>query len=212
MVRTEASSFAEPAADCNRAHPDDPMSPAPADSYDNMSTGIGASKQPIQQHFSRSPRQMGGHFVPPDPAARYKSGWTHHGMGGHNSIGGNYGKGGSYGGMGGNGSSPQRFGGHSPNIPNASAASGQSDGESHVSTEEMQKQMKVKDKVITELVGIVESLEINYGIAIDDQTHAFQKFVSIAFSMEEEAREAGNTASSTMTKGKYFRHCTSTGG
>lgn len=200
MVRTEASSFAEPAADCNRAHPDDPISPGPAGSYDNLSTGIGEFKQPIQQHFSRSPRQMGGHFVPPDPAARHKSGWTHHG------------KGGSYGGLGGNGSSPQHFSGHSPNNPNASAASGQSEGKLRVSTEEMQKQMKVKDKVITELIGIVESLEINYGIAIDDQTNAFQKFVSIARSMEEEAREAGNSASSTMTKGKLPRHCTYTGG
>ena len=212
MLETEASSFAEPAAECNRAHYDDPMSPAPADPYDNMSTGTGASKQPFQQHFSRSPRQVGGHFVPPDPAARHKSSWTHHGMGGHNSIGGNLSKGGSYGGMDGNGSTPQNFGGHSPSNPNASAASGQSDGKSCVSTEEMQKQIKVKDKVITELVGIVESLEINYGIAIDDQTHAFQNFVSIARSMEIEAREAGNAASSTMTKGKYSHHRTSTSG
>lgn len=80
---------------------------------------------------------------------------------------------------------------------NPSAASGQSRGQSSTSIEEMQKQLKVKDKVITELAGIVASLEINYGISIDDQTHTFQNFISIARSMEEEARGAGNATASS---------------
>lgn len=80
---------------------------------------------------------------------------------------------------------------------NPSAASGQSRGQPSTSIEEMQKQLKVKDKVITELAGIVASLEINYGISIDDQTHTFQNFINIARSMEEEARAAGNPTASS---------------
>ena len=80
---------------------------------------------------------------------------------------------------------------------NPSAASGQSHGQSSTSIEEMQKQLKVKDKVITELAGIVASLEINYGISIDDQTHTFQNFINIARSMEEEARAAGNATAAS---------------
>lgn len=94
---------------------------------------------------------------------------------------------------------------------NASAASGQSRSQSSTSIEEMQKQLKVKDKVITELAGIIESLEINYGISIDDQTHTFQNFINIARSMEEEAREAGNaTAPDRVNQGYYHPHPSST--
>ena len=203
MVKVEGSSFAEPAADYKRAHSDESTSRALADSHPNMSIGIGASKPLIQQHLSCSPPQMGGQFVPPRPAAQHKSSWTQHGMADNYSIGGSYDGQGSHHRMGGNGAGPQQSDSNSPNNLNASAASGQSRGHSSMSTEEMQKQMKVKDKVITELAGIVESLEIDYGISIDDQTQSFQNFVNIAHSMKEEAREAGNAASSGMTKGKY---------
>ncbi len=126
---------------------------------------------------------------------------THHGKGGYYSCDENYS------GMGDNGS-----GGNSPNDFDASGTSDQSGGHSSGFTEEMQKQIQVKDKVITELAGIVELLEINYGISIDHQTRAFHDFVNIARSMEAEAREAGNAASSSMTKGNYHRECTFTRG
>ncbi|KAF6225514.1 hypothetical protein HO133_009514 [Letharia lupina] len=216
MVKEELFGSAQPIVNYNRAHPDDSTSPAPADSYRNMSIGIGASNQPVQEHFIRSPPQMGGNFVAPSHAAQYPSGSIRYDTASSYGPGGNYGgmgvnyggTGGNYGGMdgnygmGGNGPDPHHFGVNGSNNPNTSMPSGQYGGRSGGSTQEMQKQMKVKDKVITELAGIVEMLEINYGISIDDQTTTFQKFMDIARSMEEEAREAGNVASSSETKGR----------
>lgn len=179
MVKEEGSSSAGPVVNFNRAHPDESTSPAPVNSYRSMSIGIGASHQP---------RQMGGNFMPPSPAAHYSGGSAHFGAGGNYGVGGNYGAmGGSDGGMGGGGP--------------ASVSPGQPGGRSGAPIQEVQRQMKVKDKVITELAGIVEMLEINYGISIDDQVETFQKFMNIASSMEEEARGAGNAASTGNDKG-----------
>ena len=70
--------------------------------------------------------------------------------------------------------------------------------------------MQVKDKVIADLAGIVEALEIMFGFSIDDQTQTFQNFLHIAHSIEEEGHAAGNPASSIFTEGPYPRLCTST--
>ena len=105
--------------------------------------------------------------------------------------------------MGGNGPSPHHFGGSSSKNPYIPALSGPSGGHSAGSIAELQKQMKMKDKAITELAGIVESLEINCGISIDDQTATIQKLMAIANSMEKEAREAATAASSSQTTGTY---------
>lgn len=196
MVKGEDAGSAEPAASSSRPHPENHLSPPPADFYRNMSIGIGPSSQPFHQQFSTFPHQPGGNFVPPSPAVQYTGGSTQYGIGGHyGGIGGNYGgiggsnggRGGNYAGMGGNqpnyGPGAQPFGGE---------ASGQSGGHSSGPTE-----MQIKDKVITELAGIVEMLEINYGISIDEQTETVQKFMNVAHSLEEEARQAGNSASSS---------------
>ena len=102
----------------------------------------------------------------------------------------------------GNGFTCDHSGGNSPNIVNTSAVSGRYDGYSSSLDEEMRRQLQVKDKVITELAGIVEMLEINYGISIDVQTNAFQTFVNIAHSMQEEARQEGKADSAGGTKGR----------
>ena len=83
------------------------------------------------------------------------------------------------------------------------AASSHHVGHSTDVMDTLQRQIKVKDKVIAELAGIIESLEINYGISIDDQTQTFQNVLHIANSMAEEAHEADNAASPDSTKGKY---------
>lgn len=189
MIKREGSGSAEAAADFNRPHPGDHLSSPPAESYRNMSIDIGASGQPFHQQFSLFPRQTGSNFAPPSPAARYTSGTTQYGLGGpYGGLAGNHGSmSGNYAGMGDNqpnyGPGPHSFGGNT---------SGQSVGPSNGPTE-----MQIKDKVITELAGIVEMLEINYGISIDEQTEAVQKFMNVAHSLEEEARRAGNAASST---------------
>ena len=187
MIKAEDSSFTEPTINYNRAHNNVSPSPAPAGSYRRTS--------------------MNGNIVPLEPAAQHKGSWTQQGIGGSLSVGGNHSIDGSYGGMGsprrmvGSGSSPQHFGSNSPNI-NTFADSGHSGGHSSGSTQEMQKQMEVKDKVITELASIVESLEINYEISVADQIRTFQDFMNIAHSMEEDAREVKKAASSSNIKGK----------
>ena len=204
------------AIDYSRAQSDDVMSPTSADPYPSMSIGIGVTKQPTQQPSSRSPHHFDGHFVPPSPTARHDSGWTHHHVGDDHSVGDDYSIGGGHSGMGShnhmgsNSSDPQQSSSNSPQNYNASAASGHHVGHSSNSIETLQKQMQVKDKVIADLVGIVEALEINLEFSIDDQIETFQKFLHIANSMEEEACAAGNPASSIFTKGPYSRLCTST--
>ena len=204
------------AADYSRAQSDNVMSPTPAHPYPSMSIGIGVTNQPTQQRSSRSPRHFDGDFTPPSPTARHDSGWTHHRVADDHSVGDNYSIRGSHGGlgshhhMGSNGSDPQQSSSNSRKTFNASATSGHHDGHSSSSIETLQKQMQVKDKVIADLVGIIEALEINYGFSIDDQTQTFQYLYHIAHSMEEEARAAGNPASSILTKGLYPRLCTST--
>ena len=204
------------ATNYSRGQSDDVMSPASADPYPSMSIGIGVTKQPTQQPSSRSPHQFDGHFVPPSPTARHDSGWTHHRVGDDHSGGDDYSIGGGHSGMGShnhmgsNGSDPQQSSSNSPKNYNASAASGHHVGHSSGSIETLQKQMQVKDKVIADLVGIVEALEISLEFSIDDQVETFQKFFHIADSMEEEARAAGNPTSSIFTKGPYPRLYTST--
>ena len=143
IVREDGSRPVEPAVYYDRAHPGDSTSPASADAYHSISIGVNTSSRHSQQHLDHSPRQIGGNFLPPSPAA--------------------------------------------------------SD-----SLQEMQKQMKVKDKVITELAGIVEMLEINYGISIHDQADALQKLTNIAHSMKEDAREAENAPSPTNKTASKF--------
>lgn len=172
-----------------------------------MSIGIGAFSQPFLQQFTPSPRQTGGNYTAPSPAAQYTDGTTHYGMrGSYGGMGGSYGSvGGSYGEMVDNhpsfGPGPHYFDTNNPKNHNTS---GQSGGHSSGPTE-----MQIKDKVITELAGIVEMLEINYGISIDDQTDTFQKFMNF---VEEEERETGSAASSNETRGKYPHWNTSSGG
>ena len=211
MVKGEWFGSDEPAVNFNRPHPDDHLFLPPADSYRNMSIGVGASGQP-------SPRPMGGNFVPPIRATQDFGGSTHYGIGGdYGGTGGNYaGMGGNYRGMGDNpanyGPGPHHSGRNSLDNPNTSAPSGPLAGQSGGPIQEMQKQMQVKDKVITELAGLVEMLEINCGISIDDQVDTFQKFMTIARSMEDEAREAGNAASTGNGKGNYAYQSASTRG
>ena len=145
------------------------------------------------------------------PSVQYIGGSTHYGSDNHYGIGSdnggmsghydmgsnltNYGPGG-----------PHQFGGNSPNRPNTFASPDHFGGQPDGPTQKMRKQMKVKDKVITELADIVEMLEINYGISIDDQTDTLQKFMNIARSKEEDAkkaREEGTAVSSGRTTGKY---------
>lgn len=205
MVKGEWFGSAEPIVNFNRPHPDSHLSSPPADSHCNMSIGIGNSTQPFHQQFSPSLHQAGDNFTAaPNPAAQYTGGPTRYGLGGnHAGMVGHYGMGGN----GGNHTSDYGPGHHQSggNNPNASMPSGQYAGQyssqyggpSDGPTQEMHDEMKVKDEVITELAGIVEMLEINYGISIDDQTDTVQKFLNIARSMEEEARET------VSSKGKY---------
>lgn len=205
MVKEEGFDSAEPLVNFNRPHPDDRPSPPPADSHRNLSIDFEAPGHPFNQNFSHYPHQAGGNFMASSPSAQYTGGSTHYGMDNHYGMGGNYGGMSGHYDMGSNltnyGPGPRQFGGNSPNHPNTFASPGQSDGP----TQEMRKQMKVKDKVITELAEIVEMLEINYGISIDDQTDTLQKFMNIARSMEEDAkkaREEGKAISSSRTTGK----------
>lgn len=204
------------AADYSRAQSDDVMSSISADPYPSMSIGIGVNKQPTPQPSTYSPCHLDGHFVPPSPTARHDSGGTSHRVGDNHSVGDDYSIGGGHGGMGShnhigsNCSDPQQSSSNSPETVNASAASGHRVDHSSGSIETLQKQMQVKDKVIADLAGIVEALEIMYGFSIDDQTQTFQNFLHIAHSIEEEARAAGNPASSISSKGPYPRVCTST--
>ena len=187
-----------------------------ADPYPSTSLGIRVIKQPTQQRSSGSPRHFDGHFVPPSPTAQHDSGWTHHRVADNHSLGDNYSISGSHGAsgshhhMGSNGSDPQQSSSNSRKTFDASAASGHHDGHSSGSIETLQKQMQVKDKVIADLVDIVEALEINYGFSIDDQTQTFRNLLHTARSMEEEARAAGNSASSFLTNGPYSHLYTST--
>lgn len=208
MVKEEYG-FAEPAVNFNHPHPNDHLSSPPADSYRNLSIGIGASSQPFHQQLSQPPQQTGGSFTASGPTAHYAGVGDHYGMGSnYGSMGGNHGGlGGGYGGMGGNITNydphPHHIGDNTPSNLNASAPSGQPDGQAGIDFWEMQKKMKVKDKVITELAGIIEMLEINYGISIDDQNETLEKLMGIARSLEEEAREGGNAASAGKGKGRH---------
>ena len=195
------------AIDYSRAPSDDVVSPTSADPYPSMSIGIGVTKQPTQQLSSRSPRHFDGDFVPPSPTVQHDNGRTHHRGGDNHSVGDNHSNGGSHDR---NGSDPQQSSSNSPKTLNTSAASGHHVGHSSNSIETLQKQMQVKDKVIADLAGIVEALEINYQFSIDDQTQIFQNFLHIANSMEEEARAADNLASSIVTEGPYPHLRTST--
>ncbi|KAL9072348.1 MAG: hypothetical protein Q9161_003667 [Pseudevernia consocians] len=204
MVKEEGCGSAEPAVNFNRPHPDDRPSPPPADSHRNLSTDFEAPGHPFHQQFSRYPHQAGGNFMASSPSAQYISGSTHYGIGSdYGGMSGHYG-------MGSNltnyGPGPHQFGGNSPNSPNTFASPDHFGGQSDGPTQKLRKQMKVKDKVITELAEIVEMLEINYGISIDDQTDTLQKFMNIARSKEEDAkkaREEGTAVSSGKTTGKY---------
>lgn len=202
MVK-EAFSSTEPAGKFNRPHPNDEFSSPLADSYRNMSIDIGASSQPFHQQLSHTLYQTGGDFTAPGPpTGQYPGASIDYGAGGH------YGMGGNYGGMGGNinnyGPSLHHFGDNSPSNLNISAPSGQFDGQAGHYYREMLKKIRVKDKVISELAGIIEMLEINYGISIDDQNETLEKLMNIAHSLEEEAREGGNAASTGEGKGKYY--------
>lgn len=192
MVQDERFSSTEPQVNFNRVYSDNTMSPAPADSHRNMSFGMGAFHQPFQQHFDGSPYPMACSPVPPSPVARGTGGF-YGGMGDNE------------GGLGGNAPDPHRFDCNSTIISDAFAPSGQSGGHSDGPIQAMQRQIQVKDKVITELAGIVEMLEINHGITIDDQIDTCQELLKIARSMEEEACQAGSAASSSQTKGKHSR-------
>ena len=204
------------ATDHSRAQSDNLISPTSADPYPSMSIGIGDTKQPTPQTSTCSSCHYDCHFVPPSPTAQRDSGWTHHRVGDNQSVGDDYSVGGGHSGMGSqhhigsNGSDPQQSSSNSPETFNASAASGHHVDHSSGSIETLQKQMQVKDKVIADLAGIVEALEIMYGFSIDDQTQTFQNFLHIAHSIEEEACAAGNPASSIFSKGPYTRLCTST--
>ena len=193
----------EPAVNFNLPRPDDYFYLPPADSYRNMSIGIGAFSPPFHQQCTPSPRQTSGSYTAPSPAAPYTDGTTHYGMrGSYGGMGGSHGSvDDSYDDMGDNhpsfGPGPHYFDSNNPKTHNNS---GQSGGHSSGPTE-----MQIKDKVITALAGIVEMLEINYGISIDDQTDTFQKFMNIARSLEEDERETGSAASSDKTRGKYPR-------
>ena len=212
MVNQGIFGSAQPNVNFNHPHSDDHPSPPPADSYRNLSIGFEAPSQPFSQHFVQYPHQAGGHYMAPGPSAHYTGGFTHDGLGDLYGMGGNYGgMGGIYGDMGGGnftnyGPGPHQFGGNSPNDPNAFASPGQFGGQPDDPIQEMQKQMRAKDKVITELAEIVEMLEINYGISIDDQTDTLEKFLKIARAMEEDeqkAREGGDAGSSGIIMGKY---------
>ena len=201
----EGYAFAEPAVNFNHPHPNHHLSSSPAESYRNLSIGIGASSQPFHQQLSQPSQETGGSFTASGPTAHHAGTSTHHGVGDHYGMGGNDGgMGGGYGGMGGNitnyDPNPHHIIDKTPSNLNTSAPSGQSDG---IDFWEMQKKMKVKDKVITELAGIIEMLEINYGISIDDQNETLEKLMSIARSLEEEAREGGNAVSVGKGKGKH---------
>ena len=198
------------ATDYSRAQSDDVMSPTSADPYPSTSISLGVIKQPTQQRSSGSPHHFDGHFVPPSPTAQYDSAWTHHRVADNHSVGGSHGGLGSHHHMGSNGSDPQQSSSNSRKTFNASAASDHHDGHSSGSIETLQKQIQVKDKVIADLAGIVKALEINYGFSIDDQTQTFQNLLHTARSMEEEARAAGNSASSFLTNGPYPHLYTST--
>ena len=217
-VEVDRPGSAEMATDHSRAQSDDLMSSTFADPYSSMSIGLGVTKQPTTQPSTCSSCHFDGHFVPPSPTAQHDRGWTHHCVGDNHSIGDDYSIGGGHGGMssnnhmGSNCSDPQQSSSNSPKTFNASAASGHHVDHSSGSIETLQKQIQVKDKVIADLAGTVEALEIMYGFSIDDQTQTFQNFLHIAHSMEEEARAAGNPASSIFTKGPYPRLCTSTQG
>ena len=206
-VNVDGLGFAEMAADCSRAQSDGVTSPTSADPYPSMSIGIG---QPTPQPSTCSPCHFDDHFVPPSPTARYDSGGTSHRVGDGYSIGGGHGDMGSHNYMGSNSSDPQQSSSNSPKTFSASAASGHHVDHSSDSIETLQKQMQVKDKVITDLAGIIEALEIMFGFSIDDQTQTFQNFLHIAHSIEEEARAAGNPSSSISIEGPYSRLCTST--
>ena len=101
--------------------------------------------------------------------------------------------------MGSNSSDPQYSSSNSFGNIYASEASGYSSN----STENLQKQMQVKDKAIAELVRIVESLEANYELSIETQIYNSKNMLLIARCMEEEARAA------ILTEGPYPRACAS---
>lgn len=218
MVRDDFG-FAEPAVSFNRPHPNDYLSSPPADSYRDLSIGIGAFNQPFHQQLSYPPQQTGGNLMAWSPTAHHTGASTYHGAGGHygmgfyGGMGGNEGgMGGGYGGTGANFTNydpnPHQTGGSNPSNPNDFAPSGQSDGQPGHYFREMHKKMKVKDEVITELAGIIEMLEINYGISIDDQNETLEKLMSIARSLGEEAPEGGKAASAGEGKGKYCHSST----
>lgn len=202
MVK-ENFGFAEPAG--NFTHPTliGRRSFPPADSYRNSSIGIGASSQPFDQELSQPPQQTGGSFTASGPTAQYTGASTYYG------VGEPYGMGGGYGGMAGNITNyspyPHQSGDNAPSNLNASAPSWQPDGQAGIDFWEMQKKMKVKDKVITELAGIIQMLEINYGISIDDQNETLENLMSIARSLEEEARDGGKAASAGKGKSKHYQ-------
>lgn len=221
MVNQGVFGSAQPNVNFNRPHSHDHPSPPPADSYRNLSIGFEAPSQPFTQQFVQYPHQAGGSFMAPSPSAHYTGGFTHDGLGNHYGMGDSYGgMGGFYGDMGGGnltnyGPGPYQFGGSSPNDPTTFASPGQFGGQSDGPTQAMQKQIEVKDKVITELAEIVEMLEVNYGISIDDQADTLEKFLKIARAMEEDekkAREGENAGSSGMIMGKYPHQFTSTAG
>ncbi|KAM0804223.1 hypothetical protein BDR22DRAFT_655108 [Usnea florida] len=215
MVSEERSSFARP-FDFNQPHPDDYMCPAPGDSYRNLSIGIGASNQPVQGPFDRSPHQFSGSFVPSSSAAYYPSRSTHfdasggYGMGGdYGSMGGGYGAhysgpsshfggiGSGHGHISGSGPDPHHFGGW--DNPNLSSSSTQPGNPSDHLIRELQQQSQVKDKAITALADIIAILEINYGFAIKEQTDTLETLLTIARSMkkEEQVPVAQDPASNT---------------
>ena len=209
----EGFGFAEPTVNLNHPNPTDHLSFPPADSFRNLSIGIGPFSQPFHQQFSQPPQQTGGMFTASGPTAHYAGASTQHGVGDHYSMGSNYGgMGGGYGDMGSNttnyDSNPHHIGDNTPSNLNASAPSWQPDLQTGTDFWEMQKKMKVKDKVITELAGIIEMLEINYRISIDDQKESLETLMSIARSLEEEAREGGNAASAGKGKGKHYHPLT----
>lgn len=209
MIKEDRLGSDEPAANFNRRHPNSHLSPHPTDSFRNMSIGIGPSAQPFHQQLSHSPHLMGGIFTAPSHSAQLTGGSNHYGLGGQHSTDGSYGgMGENRGGMGRNstndGHGRHHFGGNSANAPDTSASPRLLGVQSGGPTQEMQKQMRVKDKVITELAGIVEMLEINYGISIRDQASSFENFISIARSMmDEEARKAGNVVLTGEDKSDY---------
>lgn len=212
-VITDDFGFAEPAVIFNRPHPNDHLSSPPTEFYRNPSIGIGTSSQPFHQQLTYPSQQMGGHYLDLDSTSHHTGIFNHDGVSSHY---GNYGGtgvddgalSGGYGGMGGNltnyGPNPHQIGGNNPSNLNAFAASGKFDGQPGVYFREMHKKMKVKDKVITELAGIIDMLEINYGISIDDQNETLEKLMGIARSLEEEARNGGTAVPADEGKSKWY--------